>query len=114
MELKDKTYLLVTEAGKRFLAKATHISPVDDDAAAIGAIQCSHNLQQGRLAGTTGAHNADNLASVNIEVNTFQYVKRPKALMDISEFYHSLFDFVEPVLEKHLPLCDTLSVGRKD
>ena len=71
MELEDEAHVLVAECGTFGVAKLQDIYAVDDNAAAIGLVECSHYLQERGLTGSTCAYNADDFASFDVEVYTF-------------------------------------------
>ena len=72
MELEHETDVLVAEARQRLLTEGRDVGAVDDDGAAVGAVQRADDLQQGGLAGAAGAHDAHHLALCDVQVNAFQ------------------------------------------
>ena len=66
-EMTDSIFYL--EAGRN-----GGVNAIDTDRAAVGAVERADNLQQRGLAGSRRANDADNLSTVYVEVNTFQYL----------------------------------------
>ena len=75
MELEDEAQVAVAEVGELLLGEGGDIDAVDDDGAGVGAVECADNLQQGGLAGSAGADDADHLATVDVEVDAFEHLE---------------------------------------
>jgi hypothetical protein len=56
----------------------------------LGRVQSADDLQQGGLAGSTGADNRDDLALGDFKVNTPQHLQVAISLNYVSSFYHHI------------------------
>ena len=74
VELEHEADVAVAEVGQPFLRQRGDIGLVDDHRTAVGTVQCADDLQQGGLASSTGAYDADHLAFVDVQVDAFQYL----------------------------------------
>ena len=74
VELEDETYVAVAEVGQLFVGEGGNVDGIDVHAAAVGTVQCAHDLQKGGLARSAGAHDADDLATIYVEVDAFEYL----------------------------------------
>jgi len=78
MELKHETDMLVAEVGKFVGGQLVDIDVIDDDSAAVGLVECANDLQQGGFAGSGWSDDADDLAFVDVQVNTFEHLQLTK------------------------------------
>jgi len=66
--LEDEADLVRAQRRELGLGQATELLTVDDDAAAARAQQAAEHREQGRLAAARGAHDQDDLARADREV----------------------------------------------
>ena len=74
VELEHEADVSVAEVGELFLREGGGVDAIDTYGAAVRAVQRADNLQQGRLAGPAGTDDAYHLATVDGEVDAFQYL----------------------------------------
>src|SRR5690606_3581636 len=60
------------KSGEVAVPEARHVEPVDRDLAGAGAIECSDDVEHGRLAGAGRADNGNELAARDVEVDIAQ------------------------------------------
>ena len=80
MKLEDKTDAAVAEGGELTLLQPINTHAVDADCTRIGAVEGTHNLKQGGLAGTAGADDAHHFALLYLEVDATQHLQAAEAL----------------------------------
>ena len=88
VELEYETEMTVAEVGQFLLREGSGVDAVDTYGAAVGPVEGADDLQQGGLAGSTGADNADNFAFGDVQVNAFEYLQGAEALGDILDGNH--------------------------
>ncbi len=74
MELKDKADMFVSESRELLLIIKRHINTIEQYASAISMVERTDDLQQGGLTCPTGTYDADDLALVDGEINTLEYL----------------------------------------
>ncbi len=70
--LEDEAQPPVPEGGQLLVAHARRVHPVDLDRAGGGQVQQAHEVQQGGLPATGGAHDAEELAAPHLQVHVLQ------------------------------------------
>ena len=94
MELEDEAHVLVAEGGALGVAELHNVHAIDDDAAAIGLVECTHYLQQRCLAGTTCTDDADYFPTFYLEVDAFEHLEAAEAFPNVAYLYHFLYLFI--------------------
>ena len=74
MELEHKAQMLVAEIGQFLGRKITGVDAINNHLAAIRAVECADNLQQGGLSGSARANDTYHLALVDMKVDAFKYL----------------------------------------
>ena len=72
VELEDEADVAIAEVGQLLLGEGGYVDRIDVHRTAVGAVQRADDLQQGGLASSTWADDADYLATIYVEVNAFQ------------------------------------------
>ena len=88
MELENEADMAVAEVGEGFLTEGGRVDGIDTYTALVGAVEGAYDLQEGGLAGTRWADDADNLATVDVEVDAFEDLEGAEALGDSLGCYH--------------------------
>ena len=88
VELEDKTDVAIAEMGLFLLAQPGDVLAIDDDLTAIGLVQRAHNLQEGRLAGSTGSYDTYDLAIPYLQVDATKDLQLSETFCYIECLYH--------------------------
>ena len=83
MELEYEAEMAVAEIRQLLRGKPAGIDAIDDDGATIRTVKGADNLQQCRLTGPAGTHDADDLTLVDMEVDALQHLQGAEALGDM-------------------------------
>jgi len=73
MELEDEPDPFITELRLLRLGHAKEVLPIERDGSAARFIKRADNVEQGALAGPGGAHNGDQLAALNLKIDSLEH-----------------------------------------
>ena len=88
VELEDETEMLVAKSGDVLVFQSCHVDAIDDDGAAVGCIEGTHDLEKGSLTRSRGTDDADHLALADVEVNAFEHLEGAEGFGDVVKLYH--------------------------
>ncbi len=77
--LEHESHPLAAKAGERVVVERREIGAVDEDLAAVGPVESGDEVEQRRLADAGLAHDADELATCDLEVEAPQYGQPARA-----------------------------------
>ena len=90
MELEDEAEVAVAEVGEGLLREGGGVDTIDTYGTDIGAVEGADDLEQGGLAGAGGSDDADNLATVDVQVDALEHLERAEALGNVAGCDHCL------------------------
>ena len=90
MELKYETEVLVAEIAQLLGGEVAHVDAVYHDAATVGLVEGTDNLEKSGLAGTTGSDDTYHVALVNMQVDALKHLQGAEALGYTFYIYHFL------------------------
>src|SRR5262245_14759705 len=82
-ELKDEANLVAAHAGKVVVCELSKFLTFDCDGAGTGPVKAANKIQQCRLAGTGGADNRYQLATLYLKADVFQSLRRSLSIENL-------------------------------
>lgn len=76
VELENKADVAVTEVGEFLSIEIVNGMAIDCDLAGIGFIEGAEDMEQCGFTGSGSPYEGDDFAFINLQVNTFQHLKR--------------------------------------
>lgn len=88
MELKYETEVLVAEIAQLLGGEVAHVDAVYHDAATVGLVEGTDNLEKSGLAGTAGSDDAHHLSLAYMQVDALENLQGAEALGYAFNVYH--------------------------
>ena len=105
VELEHETQVLVAEVAEFPGVEAAHVDAVHGDAALVGLVEGSDDLEQCGLAGSAGADDAHHLSFVNMQVDALEHLQGAEALgysFDVNHYnlQFTIYNFLPPYVSE--------------